>query len=500
MAGITDTYSNIAIKSPDKIAIQTQNEKISYQMWLELITKTANWLESRNLSTKTLGILLPNGIPFLQLFTGAAAAGWIAVPFDARWTETELQKRITLSGTSLVITTKDKLPFLKNLSAAVKVWEDCVEEISQAPGTRKANLSYSELPFYMGFTSGSTGEPKAFIRSQNSWVASFDCTCVDFQINESDSVLIPGPLIHSHFLYGAISTLYLGGTVYLMEKFSAKQALAFIESDPITVIYVVPTMIAAFLKEDHNIKKPMKILSSGAKWEENSKQEIRKVFMNLTMYEFYGASELSFVTVLSDVDSTRKPGSVGKPCHNVEIQIRRMDGACAKRNEPGKIYVKSEMIFIGYLHDQQNRVRDEQGWITVDDMGYLDEDGYLFIAGREKNMILYGGINIFPEEIEKVLAMHPDVEEAAVVGLQDAYWGQVVVAAVKGSASLMELKKFCRENLASFKIPRKWIFVNELPHTTSGKISRPLVIDLIESKVSSHGTSSDCPSKTNANS
>lgn len=479
MAGITDTYSNHANKFPDKIAIQTQSEKISYSKWLELLDKTADWLDSLNLPTKTLAILLPNGIPFLQLFTGAAAAGWIAVPFDARWKETELQKRLSLSGTSLVITTKSRQPFLKKFFSTVYTLEDCLEEVSQAPAT-KAYQSEGEMPFYMGFTSGSTGEPKAFIRSQNSWVASFDCTCFDFQIDENDGVLIPGTLIHSHFLYGAVSTLYLGGTVFLMEKFSAKHALALIESASITVIYVVPTMIAAFIKEDHYMKKPLKILSSGAKWEENSKQEIRNVFPNLKMYEFYGASELSFVTVLSDADSTRKPGSVGRPCHNVEIQIRRADGECVMQNEPGKIYVKSEMIFIGYLHHNQDPVRDEHGWITVDDMGYLDEEGYLFIAGREKNMILYGGINVFPEEIEKVLMLHPYVDEAAVVGLPDPYWGQIAAAAVKGKASLSELKKICRENLASFKIPRKWVFVDELPHTVSGKIARPQVKELIE--------------------
>ena len=485
MAAITENYLKHAEISPNKIAIQTQSEKITYAKWQELITKTANWLDSHNLPTKTLGILLPNGIPFLQLFTGAASAGWIAVPFDARWTETELQTRLTLSGTSLVITTRDRQPFLKNLPSIVIAWEDCLEEITRTSAS-KGPTPDGALPFYMGFTSGSTGEPKAFIRSHSSWVASFDCTRVDFEIAENDTVLIPGPLIHSHFLYGAISTLYLGGTVSLLEKFSAKRTLTLIEMEPISVVYVVPTMVAAMIRENQVITKPMKILSSGAKWEENSKQQIRKFFVNIMMFEFYGASELSFVTVLSDDDSNRKPGSVGKPCHNVEIQIRRTDGKSANTNEPGKIYVKSEMIFLGYLPCKQESIRDEHGWITVDDMGYLDEDGFLYIAGREKNMILYGGINIFPEEVEKVLSLHPDVEEVAVVGLSDPYWGQIVAAAVKGNAALVDLKKICRENLASFKIPRKWVYVNEMPHTTSGKIARPQVKKLIGSKVNVH--------------
>ncbi len=204
-------------------------------------------------------------------------------------------------------------------------------------------------PFYMGFTSGTTGDPKAFIRSHNSWLASFDCTQIDFQLDENDHVLIPGALIHSHFLYGVISTLYLGGTVYLLEKFSPNRTLSLIETHPITVVYLVPTMIAALLMEEHSIEKPVKFLSSGAKWEDHSKQHLQTMFPHFSMVEFYGASELSFITVLTNADNERKPGSVGRPCHNVEIQIRQDNSEPAKPMETGKIYVRSNMLFNGYL-------------------------------------------------------------------------------------------------------------------------------------------------------
>lgn len=116
-------------------------------------------------------------------------------------------------------------------------------------------------------------------------------------------------------------------------------------------------------------------------------------------------------------------------------------------------------------------------------MGYFDEDGFLYIVGREQNMILYGGINIFPEEIEKVISLHPDVEEVAVIGLSDSYWGQVVAAVVKGKGSQLELKRFCKTHLSSYKIPRKWFFLSEMPYTTSGKIARAELIKRMESKV-----------------
>jgi long-chain acyl-CoA synthetase len=147
------------------------------------------------------------------------------------------------------------------------------------------------------------------------------------------------------------------------------------------------------------------------------------------------------------------------------------------------------MIFIGYLSANEqviHSIQDENGWATVHDMGYLDQEGYLYIAGREKNMVLYGGINIFPEEIEAVLSLHPEVDSVAIIGQPDPYWGEIAVAIVKGTASKMELRRFCKTKLASYKIPRKWHFIEEMPLTTSGKIARARILQLVEERMSSH--------------
>lgn len=486
MGNITESYETSAKIFPEKIAIHTNHQQINYQKWSELVNQTANWLYSQHSENKTIGILLPNGLPFLQLFAGASKAGWIAVPYDLKWKTTELEKRIKLFNPSIIVTTREIYDQMKDRIPNVMSLDDSLREISRF----EANIMRStqeNLPFYMGFTSGTTGNPKAFVRSQDSWMASFDCNRFDFEINESDHVLIPGALIHSHFLYGAISTLYLGGTVYLLDKFSPIEGHSWIQSYPITTMYVVPIMVEAFLKQGIQIHKSIKLLSSGAKWSERSKLEIRQIFPNITMYEFYGAGEMSFITVLSDRDGRQKAATVGKPCYGVEVQIRQQDQILAKPNKVGKIYVRSGLIINGYMdHDGVvHSIQDEEGWATVHDMGYFDEDGYLSITGREQNMILYGGINIFPEEIEKVISFHPDVEEVAVIGLPDSYWGQVVAAVVKGKGSALELKRLCKKYLSSYKIPRKWFFLSEMPYTTSGKIARAELIKQIESKVTS---------------
>ncbi|PFH88454.1 AMP-binding protein [Bacillus sp. AFS088145] len=488
MANITETYQKNAILSPDKIAIHTSNQQISYKEWNQLINQTANWLHSFRLNSKTIGILLPNGISFLQMFTGASKAGWIAVPYDMKWNLADLEKRVKLSNPAIIVTTKEMYNKIHSIHPNVKILNDILLEIAQFDTLSSMEI-IENLPFYVGFTSGTTGSPKAFIRSQDSWVASFDCNRFDFGLDEADQTLIPGALIHSHFLYGAISTLYLGGTVILLEKFSPLNVISRINSVPITTVYVVPTMIEALIKEGIQVDQAMKILSSGAKWTEKSKIEFRHLFPAMTIYEFFGASELSFITVLSDRDGVDKAKTVGKPCYGVELQIRRPDQELAKPNETGKIYVKSKYLINGYFEENERTlysIKDNDGWATVHDMGFIDEDGFLTINGREKNMILYGGINIFPEEIEKVISLHPDVEEVAVVGLSNPYWGQIVAAVIKGKSNSFELKRFCKTHLSAYKIPRKWFFQNEMPYTTSGKIARAELIKQIEMQVTNN--------------
>lgn len=482
MRVITHTYANHCKHHKNRIAIQSQDYRVSYEQWYKLVNKTANWLMSLKKDGKVIAFHMPNGIPFLQLFAGTAAAGLIAAPLDVKWTEEELRKRIELCSPAIIITLRSMKDSIEAIHPNVLVWEQCIKVIDQS-SERFITKIDAKLPFYMGFTSGSTGDPKAFVRSHESWVASFECNMIDFQMNQNEQVIIPGALIHSHFLYGAISTLFLGGTIYLLEKFSVNQLLVRLKKYPITVIYMVPTMIEALLKEKCTYLKAVKIISSGAKWEAEAKERMRRMFPNLNMYEFYGASELSFITVLSHQENIRKPRSVGKPCRNVEIQIRKRDGDVALPFEVGKIYVRSKLAFLGYVQKGSTKIQsiqDEEGWSTIHDMGYVDEAGFLYLKGREQNMILYGGINIFPEEIEAVLSLHPKVEEVVIIGVADRYWGEIVAAVIKGRASKIELRRLCQKKLAPYKIPRKWYFVDDIPLTISGKIARPLVKEMIK--------------------
>ncbi|MBX0353998.1 acyl-CoA synthetase [Bacillus toyonensis] len=485
--GIIKEYKKHASLQPNKIAIKENDRALTYKEWFESVCKVANWLRVTESKNKTIAIVLENRMEFLQLFAGAAMAGWVCVPLDVKWKKDELKERLAISNPDMVVTERYKLNDILDEERRVFAIDEWKQIIENYLPRDYLGENVQNTPFYMGFTSGSTGKAKAFLRAQQSWVHSFDCNVHDFHMRKEDSILIAGTLVHSLFLYGAISALYEGQTVHVMRKFIPDQVLDKLETENISVMYTVPTMLESLYKENRIIENKMKIISSGAKWEAEAKEKIKSIFPYAKKYEFYGASELSFVTALVDDESEKKPNSVGKPCHNVQVRICNEAGEEVQLGEIGTVYVKSDQFFMGYILDGVLVPElTEEGWMTVHDVGYQDEEGFIYIVGREKNMILFGGINIYPEEIESVLYTHQAVEEIVVVGVKDSYWGEKPVAIVKGSATKQQLKSFCLQRLSSFKIPKEWYFVDEIPYTNSGKVARIAAESIVRNQEKIH--------------
>jgi long-chain acyl-CoA synthetase len=482
---ITDTIQKSALLNPEKTAIQMGKERISYQELNKNIKRIASFFKKQPFerSQGKAALFLPNGIDFLQYFLGAISAGWISIPLDLKWKESELNERLSRSQPDLIITT-EKLRNQFNHKGAKLILVSAMHELTSKE--EFTSTATDKSLFYMGFTSGSTGIPKCFVRNHRSWVKSFACSKEDFGLTESDTVLVPGPLVHSLFLYAAISTLYFGGTVKLLPKFSAAQTLKEIETDQVSALYAVPTMLAALTKEmdeQHDTPRLKKIISSGAKWEAGLKDKINILFPKTELFEFYGASELSFVSFINHRAGIQKPSSVGRPFHNVDLSIRK-DGNEVAKGEIGTLYVKSEMLFSHYLNrsDANKEVWDDDGWLTVGDLAKLDEEGDLYIIGRSNNMIISGGQNVYPEEIENVLHSLDGIEEAVVFGVPDSYWGEKVSAAIilneKADLTVRDIHRFCRKHLSTFKVPKHIIFTKEFPYTSSGKIARSKVKEI----------------------
>jgi long-chain acyl-CoA synthetase len=484
---IGTTIENTARTMPNKRAIITKNEEISYsELYNRILCIQQNMIQMLGRDQeKKIAIFIGNESSFLETFFATITLGWIAVPIDPKWSLRELQIIMDECRPDLVVYSQEfeqqtahfEIPAvtinaLKHENHNVELeWADKVEQI-----------------FYIGYTSGSTGKPKGFMRHHRSWLESFCGAEKAFDLSCEDSIYAPGPLCHSLSLFAAVHAIHLGASFYLTENFHPAYAMELLENEPITVLYAVPTMLYALIDEyrKHNKQNAQlkKILSSGAKWPAEQKQFIKSVFVHAKRYEFYGASELSFVTYLDEEGNKKRPESVGIPFPNVEIFIRREDGTEADVGEIGTLYVKSNLVFSGYVNESEELQDVFCGDLaTVGDLAFRDEEGYITLVGRKKNMIISGGLNIYPEEVEAFLRKHPDVYEAAVIGVKDEYWGEKLVALIQWKegaiGSVTDLKEYCRKHLASYKCPREFYEVTQLPLTSSGKIAREKAAQII---------------------
>lgn len=345
--------------------------------------------------------------------------------------------------------------------------------------------------FYVGFTSGSTGLPKGFERHHRSWVESFRICLQTFGPDAGSTILAPGRDAHSLFLFGMLLGLWTGAGVVVQERFSASAALETLRQGHAPCLVSTPSQLILMLElAAHRRLAPMEavrlILISGARWMRQRTEALRALFPQARIVEFYGASETSFIAWM-DSHADVPAAVVGQPFANVQLQIRDAtapDGV-------GLIYVRSPMLFMGYVGEASDgtaALRDGE-WLSVRDLGRLDAQGRLCLAGRENRMVVTQGKNLFAEELEAVLERHPALAAASVHGLDDARRGAQVVAIIRwaeagaeGAArpDALQLKAWCRQHLEAFKAPRRIWVCADWPHTASGKTDHSRLADRLQ--------------------
>ena len=347
--------------------------------------------------------------------------------------------------------------------------------------------------FYIGFTSGSTGLPKAFVRSHRSWTHSFEACIRSFGPAAQTALLVPGRLSHSLFLFGALLGLWTGGGVRLQSGFSAGAAMrVLLEGEALSLI-AVPSQLLLMLEyaSRHGLRAvdaTRLVMISGAPWPRQRTPELKALFPNARIVEFYGASETSFVAWV-DSATDLPQSAVGRPFADVDLRIVSSDPVCgiadAKSGTPGLVYVRSPMLFTDYVgldpSSGQGGVLRHGEWISVGDIGHVDSGGFLHLAGRAQRMFVTRGKNLFPEEVEQVLATHPSVAEVSVQPVPDALRGMRTVALLQlrapaGRASLVD---WCRVRLESYKTPSRFIVCDFWPRTTSGKTDHKALAQLL---------------------
>jgi long-chain acyl-CoA synthetase len=323
-----------------------------------------------------------------------------------------------------------------------------------------------EAEFYWGLTSGTTGEPKLFARSHRSWLESFRAAEQVFPLPPASKIVIPGPLSHSLFLYGAVHALCRGHTVIAPGSFRPDRAVA--AAQEAQCAWLVPAMLAEMLACGLNRASLRLIFCGGAKLSPGLRRQCEAALPNTDLVEFYGASETSFITYAS----TRVPapaGSVGRPFPGAEIEVRA-GGRLLPQGEEGEIHIASPMLFSRYVGGAA-----ASKWVTAGDIGFVDTAGFLHLTGRVNRIINSRALKIRPEPIELALLELPGVVRAAVVELPDALRGAIAVAAIEfvpgTHLARRTLSAHCRIRLGARFSPRRYFQADRLPLTRTGKIA-----------------------------
>lgn len=462
-----------ARRDPARRALSVGGHVATYAELAAGIEATAAWLRTSCSADAKIGVLLPNGRAFLELFLGVGQAGMAAMVLHPRWSDRELRFALRAGRPELVVTSARLAVRFRDELAPWRVVEADADsgltppsvdaEVGPPPDDGRA--------FYVGFTSGTTGGPKGFVRDHRSWVRSFEA-CRVFGVGADDEVAVPGDMAHSLFLFAALHALSEGAGVHLQSRFDASALAALLDELPISHLYVVPTMLSALLaasaRRGTTARSRLRsLISSGAPWPDLKLREVNARFANAEVIDFYGSSEASFVSYRR-VRAGDPPADLGRPFPGVELRVS---------DAVGPLWVRSDMLFSGYLDaDATARVRDADGFVTTGDVVAIDAARRLRLIGRADAMLICGGVNVHPEEIERVLLDHPHVLEATVVGIPDPVWGQLPCAVLRvdgpGRTSCGTLRIHCRQRLAGPARPRRFLVVDVLPRTPNGKPDR----------------------------
>jgi acyl-CoA synthetase (AMP-forming)/AMP-acid ligase II len=334
----------------------------------------------------------------------------------------------------------------------------------------------------MIYTSGTTGHPKGAVRRGGGDPEQLRALVGLIGYQPEDIYLSTGPLYHSGpggFMGIAFA---LGNTVVLQRKFDPEDWLRLLESWRVTTTFSAPTPIRmvcnlpAEVKARYDRSSMKRMIANAAPWSFALKQAYLADFPADSLFEVYGSTELGVNTILEPKDQLRKPGSCGRPSPGVEVKLVDEEGREVTRpREPGELFVRSKSVFNTYHKAQEKFEAERRGdFHTVGDVAYFDEEGYLYICDRKKDMIISGGMNIYPAEIEAAIESHPDVYDVAVIGIPSEEWGEsvhaIVVTHPERSLAAEAVIAYAREHLAGYKIPRSVSFLPELPRTGSGKI------------------------------
>ena len=492
---------------PDQEAVVTEGGRFTYAETLSRVRRLASALARLGVRPGTrVAVLHTNSHRYVEAYYAAAMLGAVFIPLNYRAKRPELEHMLHAGGVEVVLVgarylehldaVRGALPALRTVigldgpAGSLPAYEELVAEAAEHAG--EAGVEDDDVTILM-FTSGTTALPKGVMLTFGDFTAYVTANVELADGTPRGAALLCVPLYHIAGATNMMTTLWTGRRLVLMPQFEPRGWLDLVERERISHAFLVPTMLKQLLDQpdlERRDLSSLEILSYGgaAMPFPVIRRAIERFPKTVGFVNAFGQTETtSTLTLLGPEDHrlegtaeeierrTRRLTSIGRPLPDVEVRIADDDGQARGAGEVGEIWVRTPRVMKGYAGAGGSPLVAD-GWLPTRDMGWVDEDGYLYVAGRKDDMIIRGGENIAPAEVEAVLQSHPAVEEAAVVGVPDVEWGQRVAAfvVVRPGASLSPdaLTDFCRERLASFKKPELVRFVTELPKNPMGKILR----------------------------
>jgi long-chain acyl-CoA synthetase len=485
---------------PDKPAVVGEEKTLTYGVLNARVNRLARALRRAGVGVGDAVVaVLPNGFEWFELLNAVGKIGAQLVPVGYRLKGPEIAYMVADARATIIVGAAELREEIDRALPEIALGENALWVVGAAApwrGCSYEELLASEAPaepengFVGGgfnvlmYTSGTTGRPKGIDRAVDPATGHlmFAGIAQLWGFGPDDVHLICGPLYHTApSSYGQLHLL-IGGTAVLMPHFDAGAALRLIERHRVTNTFMVPTHFSRILQLDaperarYDLSSLRRVLHSAAPCPVHVKRGILDVFPPGVVTEFYGASESGF-TMISGEEWLKKPGSVGRPWPMHEVRIAGEDGKACAPGEVGSIYVRGPRMEFQYRNaGDKSRAAFRDGFFTAGDLGYLDSDGYLFLADRRTDLIITGGANVYPAEVESVLMAHPQIADVAVVGVPDPDMGKSVLAVVElrrgARASADEIIAFTRRELAHYKCPRRIEFVERLPREPQGKVRR----------------------------
>jgi long-chain acyl-CoA synthetase len=487
-----------ARRTPDKTAVLIRGDRINYLDLHESALRVAAGLRGLGVRAGDRVVAyLPNGIEFVQLMFATFHLGAVLVPVNTRLTPKELTYFAGDSEAGVLCVDSSSLAALGPHADAFK---DMHWVVTGTPGpghvpfatlAAHAPEDLPEIPLencedcMVIYTSGTTGRPKgAVITMANFIINHAYLNAMDWGISGNDIYLVTTPLAHRTGMARMMNSICLGGTLVVMERFDPEQAIALIEQHQVSALGMVPTvgrMLMPHLKQAaHRCDSLRHIIVTGEAFPVDLKKTLIGLLPKVELHSFFAMTEVGAVTGLNHLEQFTHPASVGRVTLGVEVKIVDDDGNRVLAGEPGELLVRTGapgnfLTMRGYYRRPEETAKTiVNGWIRTGDMARMDDEGYMYIVDRKKDMVLSGGFNIYTKEVEQVLLEHPAVLDAAVVGVPDEIFGEAVAAFIElhpgsklDAATLIE---HCRERIAGYKKPKHVFFIDTLPRNALGKV------------------------------